>query len=99
MARSGPQHEVAVAALPRGHRIAGDRLHLDIDAEQVVAALGAVLGDLREEVAGGQPLALQAALHVGERQQHRVDLAAIDLRAKLLEVHLLTPGRAMVMKV
>ena len=35
--------EVAVAALPRRHLVAVDGLHVDVDGEQVVAALGAVL--------------------------------------------------------
>ena len=78
--------EVAVAALPRRHRVAADGVHLDVDGEQVVAGLGAVLGDLVEEVRRGQPLALQAALHVGEREQHGVDLAAADRRAQLVEL-------------
>ncbi len=79
--------EVAVAALPRGHRVAVDGVHLDVDGEQVVARLGAVLDDLVEEVARGQALALQAALHVGQRQQDGVDLAGVDLRAQLVEGH------------
>ncbi len=49
--RSGHQQHVAVAALPRGHRIALDRAHVHVDGEQVVAALGAVLGHLVQEVA------------------------------------------------
>ena len=36
------EHHVAVAALPRGHRVAVDGVHVDVDGEQVVAALGAV---------------------------------------------------------
>ena len=66
-------HEVAVAALPRGHRVALDGRHVDVDREQVVAALGAVLGDLIDEVPGDQALAHQAPLHVGDREEHRVD--------------------------
>ena len=95
----GAQHEVAVAALPGEHRIAADGRHVDVHAEQVVAALGAVLGDLGEEVAGGQALALQAALHVGQREQHRVDRAAVDPGAQLLQRHRVRSSRAMEMKV
>jgi hypothetical protein len=40
------EHEVAVAALPRRHVVALDRVHVDVDGEQVVARLGAVLGHL-----------------------------------------------------
>ena len=46
-----------------------------------------MLGDLGEEVARGQALALQAALHVGQCEQHGVHLAPLDLGAQLLERH------------
>ena len=45
-------HEVAVAARPRRHRVAVDGVHVDVDGEQVVAALGGVLEDDVEEVLG-----------------------------------------------
>ena len=83
----GHEHHVAVAALPRGHRIALDGAHLDVDGEQVVAALGSVLEHLAEEVRGGQALALQASLHVGHREQDRVDLAAGDRLLEFVERH------------
>jgi hypothetical protein len=67
----GPHDEVAVAALPRGHGVAVDGVHVDVDREQVVAALGAVLHHLVEEVRGGQPLALEPTLHVGDGQAGR----------------------------
>ena len=59
----GDHLEVAVAGVPGGHRVAADRLHLDVDGEQVVAALGPVLQHVAEEVrwrsaacpAGGPP--------------------------------------------
>ena len=79
--------EIAVAALPRGHRIAADGLHVDVDSEQVVAALGTVLEHLVEEVRGGQALALQSPLHVGDRQQHGVDRAVRDRLLELVEIH------------
>ena len=80
-------HEVAVAALPRRHRVAVDGVHVDVDREQVVAALGAVLDDLVEEVRRGEPLALEASLHVAEHKEHRVDRAAVGRLAQLLERH------------
>ena len=83
----GAHHEVAIAALPRGHREALDRGHVDVDREQVVAALGAVLGHLVDEVMRDQPLAHQAALHVGDREQDGVDLPPLDQIPKLLERH------------
>ena len=63
--RGRPHREVAVSLLPRGHLVAVDRGHLDVDGQQVVAALGPVIATLVEEMAGRQPLALQPALHVG----------------------------------
>ena len=48
----GLHHEVPVAAVPGGHRVAADRLHVDVHGQQVVAALGAVLDDVVEEMAG-----------------------------------------------
>ena len=75
----GAEHEVAVAALPARHRVAVDRVHLDVDGEQVVARLGGVRHHLVEEVGGGAALALQPALHVGERDEHGVDRPVVDL--------------------
>jgi len=46
-----------------------------------------VLGHHFEEVARRQPLALQAPLHVGERQQNGVDRTAFDVGSELLEGH------------
>ena len=80
-------HEVAVAALPGGHREALDRRHVDVDGEQVVAPLGAVLGDLVEEVVRDEALAHQAPLHVGDGEEDGVDLATLDQPAQLLEHH------------
>ncbi len=89
----GPHLEVAVAALPRGHLVAVDGVHVDVDREQVVAGLGAVVDHLLEEVAGRHPLALQAALHVGEDQQHRVGASGRDVGAQLVEGHGARPYR------
>jgi hypothetical protein len=78
-------HEVAVAAGPGGHRVALDGVHVDVDRQQVVAALGGVLEDDVQEVLGVQALALQAALHVGERHQDGVHAAGLDVDAQLLD--------------
>ena len=86
--------EVAVAPLPGRHRVAVDRVHLDVHGEQVVARLGAVRDDVVDEVPGHQPLALQPALHVGQAQQHGVDLAGVDRRAELVEGERRGHGRA-----
>ena len=61
-----PDFEVAVAGRPRGHRVALDGVHLDVDGQQVVAGLGAVRDHVLDEVPADEPLALDPALHVGE---------------------------------
>ncbi len=79
------EHHVAIAALPRADRIAVDGVHLDIDREQVVAPLGAVLGDMVDEPLTVNPLALQSTLHVGEGDDDGVDRAVGHFGAQLLE--------------
>jgi hypothetical protein len=86
-AEVGLELEVAVAALPRGHGVARDRVHLDVHGEEVVAPLRAVVDDLVEEVAGHEALALQPALHVGHAEQDGVDRAVLDGLGQLLERH------------
>jgi hypothetical protein len=49
-----------------------------------------VVEHVGEEVRGGQPLALQPALHVGEAEQHGVDRAVEHLDLELLQAE---PGR------
>ena len=80
------QPEVAVAALPARERVPGNRVHLHLEREQVVAPLDLVAGvELLEEERRVQPLAHHPALHVGERRDHRVDRAAVDVDPQLLE--------------
>ena len=79
--------EVAVAALPGGHGVARDRVHLDVDRQEVVAALGAVLEHVVEEKPPGETLPLKAALHVREDEHHGVDRAVIDRLLQLIYVH------------
>lgn len=81
----GAHGEVAVAALPGGHGVPVDGVHVRVDGEEVVAALGAVLEDLVEEEPGGEPLALETPLHVGEGQDDSVDLTARDVSVQLLD--------------
>ena len=84
----GLEEEVAVAPLPVGDRIPGDGVHLHVEREQVVAALDAVLGDLAfEEELPVHALPHEAALHVGEGDDDRVDRAALDLGSQLLQRH------------
>ena len=80
------EDEVSVAAGPRGHRVTLDGLHVYVYGEQVVAALSVLLGDLFEKVVGGQAFALQAALHVGHRQQHGVYPSGLYLGLEGIQV-------------
>ena len=73
--------EVPVTLVPRAHLVAVDRVHVDVDGEQVAAALGPGLEHFVEEVGSGQSFALEASFHVGDRQQDGVDLACRDRRA------------------
>ncbi len=77
--------EVAVAARPGRHLVAVDRVHVRVDRQQVVAPLGVVLHHLGQEELSGQALALEPALHVGEREDHGVDLAGGDELAQLVQ--------------
>src|SRR5581483_3099240 len=81
----GDHPEVAVPALPVRHRVARDGVHLHVEREQVVATLDrlAVTGRLHEEL-GVEALPHQAALHVGEGDDHRVDAAVLDLAREVL---------------
>ena len=68
----GPQHEVAVAPLPARDLVAGHGIHLHLEREEVVAPLH-VLDPVLEEEVLVQALAEQAPLHVGERDDDRVE--------------------------
>ncbi len=76
--------EVAVALFPVGDGVARHRLHVDVVGEQVVAAVGFLVGAVEEEI-GLHALADQAALHVGEADDDRVDLATIGRRPQLFQ--------------
>ena len=95
------QVDVAVALLPAGEGVPGDRLHLHIDRQQVVAGVGAAIGDLVEEEPGVEALAEQATVEVREGDQHGLDIAAFDQLAQALPrqhaaygAHALAPPRA-----
>src|SRR5215211_44846 len=74
------EDEVPVALLPGAHGVALDCVHLDVDGEQVVAALRVVLDHLVEEVGGGEALALQAALHVHHPYEDGIYPSCVYLR-------------------
>ena len=80
----GEQLEVAVAGLPaRGRRPSCGAIDFDAGAGSWTGA-GAVIGDVVEEVGGAELLTLEAALHVDEGEQDRVDVAGGDQGAELL---------------
>ena len=82
----GPHREVAVSLLPACDRVAGNRIHLHVEREQVVTALDTVVGDvLVEEVLRMDALAHQPALHVRERDDDGVDRPGLDLAFQLVE--------------
>src|SRR5215210_702552 len=80
------EDEVAVAALPGGHRVALHGVHLHVHGEQVVAALGVVLDHLVEKVGRRQTLALQASLHIRHREEDGVYSSGLYLRPQRFEV-------------
>ena len=80
----GDHVEVAVAQLPVGVGVPGDRLHLHVDGQQVVAAVGPVVGDLLDEMVGVESLAVDPAVVVGERHHHGVDVAGRDAGLQLV---------------
>ena len=81
----GGDREVAVAVLPVGHLVAGDRIHLHVEGEQVVAALDPLLDHLVEEVLDLDPLPEQPPLHVGEGGYDGVDRPRLALLAEVVE--------------
>ena len=78
--------EIAIALRPVGRRVARHRLHVDIVGQQIVAAVGLLVGAFEEEF-HVHALADEAALHVGEGDDDGVDLAAAGSSLKLLQGH------------
>ena len=77
-AHVGHEVEVAVAELPVGEFIAGDRIHLHVHGEQVIAGVRAVVDHAVDEHLGIEPLAEEPAVVVGEADDDRFDLALLD---------------------
>ena len=76
--------EIAVALLPIGDRVARHRLHVDVVGEEIVAAVGLLIGAV-EEILDVETLADQTSLHVGHAGDDGVDLAAIGGNAQLFQ--------------
>ena len=66
--------EVTVAELPIGELVAGDRLHLHVDGEKIVAAVGTIGGAAFEEELGVEAFTHEAAVEIGEDHEDGVDL-------------------------
>ena len=83
VARSGCDRDVAVALFPVGELVARQRVHVDVDGEQVVAGVHRLLPALHllGPVVAGDALADEPALEIGERDEHGVDRAVRDLFA------------------
>ena len=77
--------EIAVPAFPTRHPVAGNRFHVHIDGEQVVAGVRAVFGGAFQEETRIQTLAELAAVQIGEGQQDRIGLALVDATAEIVE--------------
>ena len=80
----GLHDEIAVALLPVGYRVARHRLHIDVVGEQIVAAVGFLVGAPEEEL-GVKTLADEPSLHVGKADHDRVDLATVGRRPQFLQ--------------
>ena len=86
------QHEVAIALFPARRLVAGNRLHIDIVGKKIVAAVRFLVRAVDEEL-GVEALAHEAALHVGERRDHRVDLARRNFFLELREAEVAGHGK------
>ena len=82
----GPQREVAVAEVPVREAVAGQRRHVGVDREEVVAGVQLALAppQLLEPVVPGHALAKEPALQVGEHHEDGVDAPHLDLVGELV---------------
>ena len=76
----GLQRDVAVALVPARELVAGQHRHVGVDREQVVARVDRhrARAHVVDPVVAGHPLAHQAALQVGEHDEHGVDAPVGD---------------------
>ena len=83
----GLHGEVAVALFPIGDGVARHRLHVDVVGEQIVAAVGFLVGAV-EKILGLEALADQPSLHVGKAGHDRIDLAGANRLLQLVETEI-----------
>ncbi len=81
----GRHHQVAVAAIPGGDAVSVHGVHLDVYREEIIAALGAMVEDVAQEMRGVHSLALQTPLHVGDGNDDCVDQVVLNSSAKFVE--------------
>ena len=82
----GTDIEIAVPLVPARERVAGHRIHLHLEREQVVAPFDAVIRIvLVEEELGVEALPHQATLHVGEGDDDGVDGTALGVGPQLID--------------
>ena len=81
----GLHRDVSVALLPVGELVSRQRVHVDVDGEQVVAHVNGLAAALHllGPVVAGHALADEPALEIGERDEHGVDRAVRDLLVQL----------------
>ena len=92
--------EVAIPQLPVREAVTGDRLHLHIGGEKVIASVRAFLHDVIQEHAGIETLAKKPAVVIREAHHHRFDLATLDTVAQLVRFqHALNGGRVLAQRV
>ncbi len=83
----GDKMEIAVAPLPVGVAVAGHRLHLHVDGQQVIAAVGAVADGIVDEEAGVESFAHRSTEMIGEGHDHRVDLTLFHPGPEFALIH------------
>src|SRR5205085_6576275 len=77
--------EVAVPFRPARERVAGNRVHLHVAREEVIAGVHAVPGDVIEKILRDATFADEPPVHVGENGDDGLDLAVSDEAFELVE--------------
>ena len=67
---------IRVTGIPGGDVISLDGIHIDINSEEIVATLGAILDGVGDEEGCMNSLSLKSALHICRTDNYGVDLSA-----------------------
>jgi hypothetical protein len=94
-AEIGDEVEVTVSELPVGEFVTGNRLHLHVRREEVVAAVRPAVDDIFHEHFGIETLAEEAPVMVGEADDDRLDIAVGDELAQFVELQHALDGFAL----